>query len=143
MTALDASASRIAQISSDLEIGLQQSADAVQADVQNLTTSFSALRDQLNNQYTALTKSIGDSVTQINGYTSTIVRAAADLQKGIGELTGAYSNGKQSIETIIQDLRRVGTDIGAIDEITGDLVRILRERITAFDTASEQRERAI
>jgi hypothetical protein len=82
-------------------------------------------------------------VTQINCYTSTTATAAADLRNGIGELTGAYSNGKQSIETIIQDLCRVGTNIGAIDDITGDLIRILRERITAFDTASEQRERSI
>jgi hypothetical protein len=150
LTALDASGSRIAQITAQLEKTLQESVSTYQAGVQGLVAAFSTGRTLLDSECASLAKTIGNVANGLSGHTTTLgqmsssaAQAVADFQKVVAEFSSSFGAGKKDIEIIVKDLQRIAADLAAVDQIADDLIRVLRDHITSFDKALSQNERTI
>jgi methyl-accepting chemotaxis protein len=59
-------------------------------------------------------------------------QAGAALTKSAKELFDAVSQTTHGVTSIASDLGRISTDVKAIDKIIDDVVRLMRERLTAL-----------
>jgi hypothetical protein len=149
LSALEKSGTRIGEISSGLENGLSVTAERFRRDVDSLTGSFVGSRRQLGDEILSLAQAISDVAKQTEAVHATIGQSASVAEqtaKIFGDSVSGFSSkvddARGGIDSLIKDLGRVATDLRGVDQITDDLIRILRERLAVLNDAF-QRERPI
>jgi hypothetical protein len=147
--ALEDSGSRISQIVSALETGLNEAADSYRRDVDNVRGSFIAAREQFNAEATSLGKTLNTTIATLNDYASKLSQTASssariseDLGNSVSGLSAQIGSVHDRIEHFATDLGRIASDLKAIDQIVDELVIILRDKLLALRTVS-QNERPI
>jgi hypothetical protein len=150
MNALENGAARIAEVSATLESGLRDTADSYRRDAASIADAFAAARGQLNQQADALANIAGEAARRMSEFggavekaASSAARSADDLTKTVGALATGIGAAQQNIGGLAEDLDRIASDLRAMDQIVGDLIGILRERIAALDEKSSRNERSL
>jgi len=149
LAALEKSGARIAEISSGLEDGLGATAQRLRRDVDGLADSFVDGRKQLGDEILSLAQAVNEVAGRMDGFRAALGQSASSTEQAakrfggsVGEFSSKINDATQQIDSLLTDLNRMATDLRGVDQITDDLIRILRERLAVLNDAFH-RERSV
>jgi len=149
MVALENTGSRVAEISSELESGLRTTAERYRHDIDGLTDCLMAGRKQLSNEIVNFAQGINEVAKRVGDFRDTMKNSVASTEQAtkmfndsVNGFSSRIHEAERGIGGLITELSRMTSDMQGIDQITDDLIRVLRDRLGML-SETFHRERSV
>jgi hypothetical protein len=149
MNMLRESGGRIADAAISLDSDLTTTIANFRSNLEAIGESFTITRNRISDELDAFAQTINSANDRISSVSASAEKGSL-VAEGAANRFGASVDGFTSkvndagvkLQRLSEDLSRIAADLNEIDQITDDLIRILRERIDML-AATAHRERSI